>query len=879
MPLDTGHKLGPYEIVEPIGKGGMGEVYRARDTKLEREVAIKVLPEEFANDDERLARFEREAKLLASLNHPNIAGIYGFESNALVLELVEGPTLAERIQQGAIPVDEAISIAKQIAEALEAGHEAGVIHRDLKPANIKVKEDGTVKVLDYGLAKALEGDVPGSNDLDLSQSPTLTHQGTQAGMILGTAPYMSPEQAKGKRVDKRADIWAFGAVLFEMLTGRRAFGGEDVAATIAAVLRADIDWAKLPEHTPASVRRVLRRSLERDVKERLHDIADARIDLVTDDPTPETRPAASKSWLFAIGLTGALIGLAVAALVLRGDTPPTNDTQRFVITPPSSEPPLRLASPSVSSDGRRIVYVGIQEGERRLYLRELAELGSLTLEGTEGAYSPFFSPDGLWIGFFAQGKLKKVSIHGSAPIDICDVYADGPGGSWTRGDTIWFSGNWISGFFEVSADGGDPVPVTTPDRQRGEIGHWWPDFLPDGKTAVFTIFTDEGSHRIAALDLSTGTWTHLFPGRQARYVPSGHLVFYRSGIYQVIAFDPSAGEARGSPIPVLETTRGISPTGDADDRHFDVSDTGTLVNVPGGAFWPKSVLTWLGLDGSVETVPFDSAPIRDFRLDPSGRRAAVTHIDGGIYNIWIYDMERGTKERVTRESNNFQPQWMQDGRRIVFSTSRRGQYNILAKPPDALGAEEPIVTRDIDESSGAISRDDRWLAISEFRVETSEDIAIVDLQNGSEPVPAAKTPFAETSPHFSRDSAWLAYSSNASGREEIYVQLVTDTTGRVKVSPDGGSFPRWSPVDDELYYVLGDEIMAVGYRVVGNEFHPAAPRALVELPEGHLTTGWAFDISPDGKRFLLSVDTGEDPSPTELHVTTNWLEELRRLVP
>ena len=879
MPIEAGQKLGPYEIIEPIGKGGMGEVYRARDTKLDRDVAIKVLPEEFANDDERLARFEREAKLLASLNHPNIASIYGFESGALVLELVEGPTLAERIKQGPIPIDEAIAIAKQVAGALEAGHEAGVIHRDLKPANIKVKEDGTVKVLDYGLAKALEGEAsPGSADSELSHSPTLTRQGTQIGVILGTAAYMSPEQAKGKRVDKRTDIWAFGAVLYEMLTSQRAFGGEDVSDTLASVLRADINWAKLPEHTPASVRRVLRRSLARDVKERLHDIADARIDLLADDPTSETRSSASKSWFFPVGLIGALIGLAVAALVLRGDTPKTNDTQRFVITPPSSEPPLQLANPAVSPDGRRIVYIGIQEDERRLYLRELAELGSRSLEGTDGAYSPFFSPDGLWVGFFAGGKLKKVSILGGVPIDICDVYAEGPGGSWTHGDTIWFSGNWISGFFEVSADGGEPVPVTTPDRQRGEIGHWWPDFLPDGKTAIFTVFTDEGSHRIAALDLSTGTWEHLFPGMQARYVSSGHIVFYRSGIYQVVAFDPSGGEARGSPIPALETTRGISPTGDV-DRHFDVSDTGTLVIVPGGASHPKSVLTWLALDGSVETVPFDSAAIRDFRLDPSGRRAAVTRIDGGIYNIWIYDLERGTEEKITRESNNFQPQWMQDGRRIVFTTARRGQYDILAKPSDALGAEEPVVTRDIDESSGAISRDDRWLAISEFRVGTSEDIAVLDLQNGSKPVPAAKTPFEETSPHFSRDSAWIAYHSNASGRQEIYVQLVTDATTRVKVSSNGGSFPLWSPVDDELYYVLGDEIMAVGYRVVGAEFRAGTPRALVELPEGHLTSVWALDVSPDGKRFLLAVDTGEDPSSTELHVTTNWYEELERLVP
>jgi len=836
MSLASGTRLGPYEILSPIGKGGMGEVYRARDTKLGREVAIKVLPEEFAQDDERLARFEREAKLLASLNHPNIASIYGLEESdgvkALVLELVEGPTLADRIAEGPIPVEEALPIARQIAEALEAGHEAGVIHRDLKPANIKLKEDGTVKVLDYGLAKALEGETPTGTDSKLSQSPTLTRHGTQVGVILGTAAYMSPEQAKGKRVDRRADVWAFGCVLFEAIVGRKAFDGESVTDVLANVIHKDVPWAQLPADAPWRVRDVLRRCLEKDPRLRFHEVADARIELLADDPTSEVRSSASKSWFFAVGLIGALVGLSVAALVLRGKTAPSTDVQRFVITPPPTEPPLELKTPMISPDGRRIVYIGVLDSDQRLYLRELSELGSRPLEGTEGANSPFFSPDGLWVGFFAGGKIKKVSILGGAPIDICNVYAGGPGGSWTPDDTIWFSGNWISGFLEVSAEGGEPVRVTTPDRERGEIGHWWPDFLPDGKTALFTVFTDEGSHQIAALDRKTGAWEHLFPGMQARYVSSGHIVYYRSGIYQVIAFDPSRGEARGSAIPVLEDTRGIGPTG-GPGRFFDVSDAGIVVTVPGGAHEPRSVLTWLELDGDVETTPFDSAAIRDYRLDPSGRRAAVTRIDGGVYNIWVYDLERGTEEKITRESNNFQPQWMRDGRRIVFSTARRGQYDILVKPSDALGIDEPVVTRDVDESSGALSRDDRWLAISEFEVETGEDIAILDLQNGSAPVPAAKTPFEEDSPHFSRDSAWLAYRSNASGRSEIYVQRAADATGRMRVSSNGGSTPRWSPIDDELYYVFGDMIMAMRYRVVEGEFRTGTPFALVELPERH----------------------------------------------
>ena len=814
-----------------------GEVYRAKDTKLGREVAIKVLHEALRQDAERLARFEREARVLASLNHPGIATLYGLETEVsityLVMELVHGETLQERLAREPLTVEDAVGIFQQIAEALEAAHAAGVVHRDLKPANIKITPEGRVKILDFGLAKAFAPDdaEPGS---DLSSSPTLTRGATAVGVIMGTASYMSPEQARGKKADKRADIWAFGCVLFEAISGKKAFDGESVTDVLANVIHKDVLWEALPAETPWRVRDVLRRCLVKDAGQRFHDVADARLELLADE------------------------------------RPPTWDTQT------ARESPLTLETPMISPDGRRIVYIGVQEDDRRLYLRELGELGSRLLAGTEGANSPFFSPDGLWVGFFAGDKIKKVSILGGAPIDICVAYAEGPGGSWTANDTIWFSGNWLSGFFAVSADGGEPVPVTTLDRERGEIGHWWPDFLPDGKSAFFTVFTDEGSHRIAVLDLDAGTWKHLFPGMQARYVPSGHIVYYASGIYQVVAFDPSRGEVRGSAVPVLMSTRGIGPTGST-ERYFDVSDTGIVVSVPGGAYYPRSVLTWLELDGGVETVPFDSAAIGPLRLDPSGTRVALTRIDGGIQNIWIYDLERGTEEKITQESNNFRPQWTPDGRRIVFTTARRGVFDILMKPTDALGAEEPLVSRDdVDERSEALSPNGRWLAITEFEIETGEDIALVDLHDGSEPVPAAKTAFKEDAPHFFRDSEWLAYRSYASGRSEIYLQRIADASGRVKVSSNGGATPQWSPIVDELYYVAGDTIMSLGYRVVGGEFRAETPRALVKLPKGHATED-KLEVSPNGKRFLLAVETGEDPSPTELHVKTNWFEELKRL--
>ncbi len=524
-----------------------------------------------------------------------------------------------------------------------------------------------------------------------------------------------------------------------------------------------------------------------------------------------------------------------------------------------------------------MVYIGVQGNDRRLYLRELDELGSRPLEGTEGVWAPFFSPDGLWVGFFAGDKLKKISVLGGAPIDICDASAQSPGGAWGPDDTIWFSGDWSSGFLQVSADGGEPVPLTSPDPERGEIGHWWPDFLPDGEAALFTVYTNDGSVRIAALDLEKGTWEHLFSGMQARYVPSGHIIYYASGIYQVIAFDPSRVEARGSAVPVLQNTNGLEPLG-LSLSYFDISDTGVVVTVPGGADYPRSTLTWLDLRGGVAAVPFDSAAIRTFRLDRSGKRVVLTRNDGGALNIWIYDLVRGTEEKLTRASNNFYPQWKPDGH-IIFTSDRRGTFEIFEKPPDALGTEERVLTLDTDVISAGLSPDGRWLAIRRTPAETGDDLLVLDLEKGSEPVPVAITPFQERLPHFSRDSAWLAYRSDASGRPEIYVQRVADATGRVKVSSSGGTIPRWSPIDDELYYIAGDTIMATRYRVVAGEFRAETPRALVKLPERY-STDYDVDrleISPDGKRFLIAVETGEDPSPTEPHVRTNWFEELKRL--
>jgi len=554
MPLSAGTRLGPYEVTSPIGKGGMGEVYRARDTKLDRDVAIKVLPEAFAKDEERLARFEREAKLLASLNHPNIATLYGLEESdgvtALVLELVEGPTLAERIAEGPIPAEEALPIARQIAEALEAGHEAGVIHRDVKPANVKVREDGTVKVLDYGLAKALEGDEASNADSEPSQSPTLTRHGTQVGVILGTAAYMSPEQAKGKRVHKRTDIWAFGVVLFEMLTGKRMYSGETVSETLASVIKDDPDWSRLPSSCPGHVRALLSRCLTKDPKLRLQHIGEARIALsgaIADSPPAESRLRAP---LWQRALPWAVtVAFAVALAVSNLRPVPSLPVTRTVVALQADEviPRTTLAPLAFSPDGSHMVYSARKGNDpRRLYLRPMNSLEDEALLGTEGGDNPFFSPDGRWVGFFAGGEMKKVAIAGGAAVTLFTVGERPQGASWGADDRIIFATFSSGGLRRMSADGGMAEALTSSDKSAQEAMAAWPEILPGGQAV---LFNSGGS--IMAQRLDTGERKVLTQGGTfPHYLPTGHLIYLLTGTLMAVPFDLDRLEISGSPVPV-----------------------------------------------------------------------------------------------------------------------------------------------------------------------------------------------------------------------------------------------------------------------------------------------------------------------------------------
>ncbi|HEV2063125.1 MAG TPA: protein kinase, partial [Thermoanaerobaculia bacterium] len=596
MSISAGTRLGPYEILAPLGAGGMGEVYRARDGKLNRDVAIKVLPEAFALDAERLARFRREAQVLASLNHPHIAAIYGLEESggveALVLELVEGQTLAERLARGALPVDEALEIARQIADALEAAHEKGIVHRDLKPANVKLTPQGKVKVLDFGLAKALSGD---RSSPEVSTSPTMTAAATQAGVVIGTAAYMSPEQARGKAVDKRADVWAFGVVLWEMLTGRRLFEGDTVSDVLAAVLRHELDWKLLPPQTPAAVRRVLHRCLERDPARRMHDIADARLEM---DEAPEPVPGAlgvagprgfqrSASAWAAAAVILALVAAAGWWRALSAARPALRERTAFEVSIPAGDGLAFDDTPilAFSRDGRRLVYAADRGGARQLFLRTLGEIEGHPLEGTSGGRSPFFSPDGQWIGFFAEGKLKKVQAGGGPPQTICDDTTAHRGAAWAEDDTIILTPEYAAGLFRVSARGGKLEPLTKPDASKGERTHRWPEVLPGGEAVLFTIGYEKspGNYddaKVAIFDRKTGRTRILLEGASmARYAPSGHLLFVRARQLLAVPFDLSRREATGEPFPVSEKIAGDPSSGIG---YFAVGGDGSFAFVPGG---------------------------------------------------------------------------------------------------------------------------------------------------------------------------------------------------------------------------------------------------------------------------------------------------------
>ncbi len=934
MALTPGTRLGVYDVLAAIGEGGMGQVFRARDTKLNREVALKVLPDSFANDPDRLARFTREAQTLASLNHPHIAAIYGLEESApsapstssgqagsgqanvvraLVMELVEGDDLSQRIARGAIPLDEALPIARQIAEALEAAHEQGIVHRDLKPANIKVRGDGTVKVLDFGLAKALEPAAASSPEA--MNSPTITSPAmTQAGVILGTAAYMSPEQARGKVVDKRADIWAFGCVLFEMLTGTRLFAGDSVPETLGLIFSREPDLTTLPVGTPARVRTLIARCLVKDPRQRLRDIGEARLALegafepaATQSATPAPAARSRAQVVAAVAVSG-LMGVLTAAAALWSwaatRTPAPEATMRVSVMVPANRPISIDGSPTrtlaLSPDGTQLAYVGTNaaapadpRGRRtQLLVRSMNTLAVLDLPGTTGARQPFFSPDGQWIGFFTQtGELKKIALAGGNPVTLVEqINGSGLGfGVWTAEGAIVF-GTINSGLRRVSAEGGAVTDLTTIDGAKGEDFHSFPVLTPSSRAVLFSVRSVPGYvFRTEAVTLDTGARRVVVENARALLVlSSGHLVFERGDAILVAPFDTNGLAVTGPAVPLVDAVRRssemTSPT-----PELAASRAGTLAYLP--ATGAAAAVGLVGPDGTFEALGPPANDAAFPRVSPDGHTIAFLVPRGQDVDVQLYDRLRGSTTKLTQDEAVFGAEWHPDGRSLALATRKKDADGIFLKQLD--GQERLLVATPAGVNSlrnAAWSPDGSKLA---YTVQTGflHDIWILTMGDPPVTTPFLSRPASEHSPAFSPDGRWLAYVSDESGRYEVYLQPYP-TGERLAVSTGGGNGPVWRRDGKALFYQGLDagvsKMMAVAVTPDGASLSLGRPTALFDQSVSGVSgaaeryaqsnnVGVAYDVLPDGRFVMVR---GADPSGSrEFVLVQHWFEELKRLVP
>jgi Tol biopolymer transport system component len=894
MALAAGVRLGPYQVLSALGSGGMGEVYRARDTKLNRDVALKILPEAFALDADRLARFKREAQVLASLNHPNIAAIYGFEESvdvqALVLELVEGPTLADHIAYGPTPLDDALPLARQIAEALEAAHEQGIIHRDLKPANIKLRPDGTVKVLDFGLAKALE---PAAGvGSDLTATPTITSPlMTRMGAILGTAAYMSPEQTKGRAADKRSDVWAFGCVLFEMLTGRAPFVRGTISETVAAILEREPDWAALPVATPVPVRRVLERCLAKDPKRRLRDVGDARLEIDEAIASPAGAAAShahptsrGMPLRWALVLMGTVAATSVVVWNVKPSAPSASSTTvaRFAITPPLADPlAVDLAAVAISPDGRRVAYAAGRGTRQRIYVREIDEFGGAPIPGTEGGSTPFFSPDGQWVGFFITGKMKKVLRTGGTPLTICDTQGTaGATPSWEADGTILFTPTIGSGIWRVQAAGGTPVVVTT--LRETETSHRWAQLLSNGKALLFGAVTASAEVQVYVQSLETGQRRLVAKGAGARYLPTGHLVYVQGGTVMAAPFDPVRFEVSGTPVAVLSGVMQVRRLRNSTTvtllPQISFSNSGPMVYVPGNERPRQNALVWIDRSGLEQPTGASGGTYFQPRLSPDGNRMAVTVGGGDHDDVWLYDLARKTWSRFTSEGNNGYPLWTPDGRKLTYVSDKAGPDNMYSRPLDGSGPDERVLASDQPNYPFSWSRDG-VLAFVSVSPTSQQDLWTLRPDQKGKPTPFLATPFGEGAPKFSLDGRWLAYVSNESGRPEVYVRPFPGPGESLTISMEGGNEPVWSQTGRELFYRNGDAMMVADI-TTSPAFAAGKPRRLFEKPLESSLTFWPnYDVTPDGRRFVMVKRLDEDAELAQINVVLNWADELKRRVP
>jgi eukaryotic-like serine/threonine-protein kinase len=870
MALTFGNRVGPYEILAAIGAGGMGEVYCARDSKLGRDVALKVLSETFARDPERLARFQREAKLLASLNHPNIAAIYGVEDSggtpALVMELAEGPTLADRIKQGAVPIEDALRVARQICGALEYAHEKGIIHRDLKPANIKVSVDDTVKILDFGLAKALES---GPLSEDMANSPTLSQMATLTGVLLGTAGYMSPEQARSKPVDRRADIWAFGCVLYEMLSGRRAFQGETITDTLAAIMRAEPEWSRLPAATPARVRVLLQRCLQKDPKQRLRDIGDARI-----------------------SLDEVLSGAPDPLLEVRGRSQAPSDLMRLEISLPAKTVLGSTGVFAISPDGRQLAFAAHgADSVARLWVRSLDSLDARPLYGSEAqVFPPFFwSADSRFLAFGAFGKLKKIDVAGGPAQTLCDCPGLVVGGAWSPDGTILF-GQAPGGLFRVSQNDGEALPVTMLDPSRKETWHVQPSFLPDGRHFIYlrgSAVSDNAGLYVGSLDSKPEDQdsrlllsTHV----GATYVPPegagmGQLLFVRDASLIAQSFDAERLVLTGEPVSLVKQIGSLLTNG-----FFSASTNGVLVYRTGGR---TTQLTWFDQKGKRLGTVGEAAYYVSVAMSPDGSRAAVGRSDllTARLGLWLMDLTRSTSTRFT-SGPSISPVgiWLPDGNRIILGSGLNAKYDLYWKRTSGGKEEELLLASDEAKRPKSCSPDGRFLLYSTTDAETRKnELWLLPLEGEKKPIPFVRTQFNNDEGQFSPDGRWVAYVSDESGRDEVYVRMfslspngtISDDEGTWLISTGGGIEPRWSGDGKTLYYLAPDgTLMAVDVRSE-QECRAAVPKALFQTPQhlrgSPLRQSWS--VAPDGKRFLFVVRTEQGSAP--FNVMLNWQAALK----
>jgi serine/threonine-protein kinase len=916
MSVSAGTRLGPYDIRALLGAGAMGEVYRATDTRLKRQVAIKVLPQAVATDPDRLVRFQREAEMLASLNHPHIAVIYGLEeadgNKALVMELVEGPTLADRLAQGALPLDEALGIAGQIAEALEAAHERGIIHRDLKPANIKVREDGAVKVLDFGLAKLTDagGGLRGV-DAQVSQLPTvIADTVSHVGAIVGTAAYMSPEQARGREVDKRTDVWAFGAVLFEMLSGSRAFRGEDGTETMAAVMKSEPNWNALPADLPAHVVTLIKGCLRKDRTARIGDMAVARF-LLAQSPAmaASTQPRTAVQWnivvpvVVAALLVGTLVGALVGWYLPRQRGTAARVTQLQMGVAPAEQlvgsgitvRPARTAM-ALSPDGRSIVFAGARSGASQLYARPLDRAEAIGVSGTEGATGPFFSPDGQWIGFWVGGTIKKVPSGGGTPAVVGDVPARaGSAASWGDDDHIYFE-NSSAGISKISAAGGMPAVVTrgSADAFKGER-HRLPHVLPGGDALVYTTMgpDDWEATTIVVHPLDGGERRTLVQGgADARYVTSGHLVYLKTGTLMAVPFDLDSLETDGAPVALVDgVMQSINQPVYEDETgagQFAVSSSGSLVYALGGLTPMRdTTLAWVDRKGVAKPLSaIPPGPFISLRLSPDGRRVAVAVRRGPrnrLSDLWVYDVDRGAPTRLTLDGGNF-PVWAPDGRRLVYALG-----NLFTVNADGSSNPAPLTQPEDAQYPSSWARATNTLTFLQYFPSGNKGIWTLAMDGSSNVKPSQflESRFELWHPELSPDGKLMAYVSTESGTPEVYVQPFPGPGEKTRISTAFGFDPLWTADGRELIFraftAEGKQLfMSVPIRSI-SPFQFDAPRLLFEAKTNEYDStaperGW--DISPDGQRFLLAKPvTVADPPVTTLQVVLDWVEELRRRVP